>query len=73
MQTITGETVARGDRLQQVVQIGLGRLILDVVVQALDEVHGGAILGRDLDGPPQKNFDGSPRLYNTTKFMKVQN
>ena len=71
MQTITGQNVVRGDWLSQVAQISLGKLNEPVVVQAVDEEHHGVVLGKDLDGPPMKNFDGSVRLYEPTRFMKL--
>lgn len=65
------QPVGRGDVLLQVAQISLGLNPGPLVVQEVDDVHSGVILGRTIDGPPMTDYYGVVRVYPPGRFMKV--
>ncbi len=71
MRAANEQPVGRGDLLLQVAPISLGLNPGPLVVQEVDEVHHGVILGRTIDGPSLTDFYGRVRVYPPGRFMKV--
>ncbi len=71
MTTIIHQPVRVGDVVVQAAMIGLVPLASPMVVVGVDEERHGVLLAKSPLEPARTSLDGSPRVYDPGKFLRV--